>query len=58
MTRWPVDDPAAWRAEVRRLEADPARRDAMRAAGRARAATFTYRRTAEATLAVLRDAVG
>ena len=54
----PVDDPAAWRAEVRRLEADPARRDAMRAAGRARAGTFTYRRTAEATLAVLRDAVG
>lgn len=52
-----VDDPAAWRAEVRRLEADPQARAELRAAGLTRAATFTYRRTAEETLAVLRDAV-
>ncbi len=53
----PVDDPAAWRAAVRTLAADPAARAALRQAGLARAATFTYRRTAEETLAVLRDAV-
>ena len=51
-------DPAAWAREVARLAGDPAARERMRRAGRARAAELTYRRTAEATLAVLREAAG
>ena len=38
-------------AAVRRLVADPARQDALRAAGRARAEAFTWERTATGTLA-------
>lgn len=39
---------------VRRLVADPARQEELRAAGRARAAAFTWRRTAEQTVASYR----
>ncbi len=52
----PPQDPAAWAAAVRRLAADPAERARMRAAGLARAAELTYGKTAEAVLAVLREA--
>ncbi len=48
-------DPAAWASEVTRLAGDAAARDAMRPAARARAGELTYRRTAEAALAVLRE---
>jgi glycosyltransferase involved in cell wall biosynthesis len=51
-------DPAAWRRVIERIADDPAERGRMRLAGLARAAELTYRRTAEATLAVLREAAG
>ncbi len=49
-------DPAALGAALARLLADPAERSRLSAAGRARAATFTWERTARETLAVY-DAV-
>ncbi|XBB68495.1 glycosyltransferase family 1 protein [Nocardioides sp. WV_118_6] len=52
----PTSAPAIATA-VRRLVADPARQEALRAAGRARAAEFTWRRTAEATVASYRRTV-
>jgi glycosyltransferase involved in cell wall biosynthesis len=44
-------DPGAIAAAIERVLADPAEAQRLRAAGRARAATFTWRRTAELTLA-------
>jgi glycosyltransferase involved in cell wall biosynthesis len=44
-------DPAAIAAALGRLLSDPAEADRLRTAGRARAATFTWARTAELTLA-------
>jgi glycosyltransferase involved in cell wall biosynthesis len=44
-------DPAAMAAALERLLGDPAEADRLRAAGRARAALFTWERTAELTLA-------
>ncbi len=49
-------DPEAWAQSVRRLTGDPAGRERLHRAGLARAAELTYRKTAEATLAVLREA--
>ena len=51
-------DPAAWARAVLRLSGDAAERERLRQAGLARAAELTYRKTAEATLAVLREAAG
>jgi glycosyltransferase involved in cell wall biosynthesis len=45
------DDPAAIAAALERLLADPAEAERLRAAGRARAAQFTWSRTADLTLA-------
>jgi glycosyltransferase involved in cell wall biosynthesis len=45
------DDPQAIRAALERLLRDPAEAGRLRAAGRARAARFTWARTAELTLA-------
>ncbi len=44
------DDQAAWVTTVKRLSSDPALRDALRAAGPKRAATFSWDRCAEQTL--------
>ena len=44
-------DPAAIAAALERLLGDPAQADRLRAAGRARAAAFTWERTAQLTLA-------
>jgi glycosyltransferase involved in cell wall biosynthesis len=49
----PIAD-EAWAAAVQALAGDPGTREAMIAAGRSRAAAFTYDRTASACLAVLR----
>ncbi len=52
-----IDDPldvAAWSAALRQLAHDAAQRARQRAAGLARAATFSWDRCAEETLAVLR----
>lgn len=54
----PPGDPAAWTRELVRITGDAVTRERMRQAGLARAAELTYRRTAEATLAVLREAAG
>ena len=54
----PPLDAAAWAAAVRALQCDPGSRRAMAEAGSARAAEFTYERTARATLEVLREAAG
>ncbi len=51
-------DPEAWAQSVRRIAGDPSERERLRRAGIVRAAELTYRRTAEATLAVLREAAG
>lgn len=51
-------DPPAWAAAIRELLASPAERDRMRRAGLERAGQLTYRRTAEAVLAVLERARG
>jgi glycosyltransferase involved in cell wall biosynthesis len=45
------DDPRAIAAAIERLLGDPAERARLVAAGRARAAEFTWDRTARATLA-------
>ncbi|MEB2311826.1 MAG: glycosyltransferase family 1 protein [Sorangiineae bacterium] len=50
-------DHAAMVAAIRRLSDDEALRDALTAAGRRRAATFSWRRAAEQTLAVYREAL-
>lgn len=52
----PPGDSAAWTRELVRITGDVAARERMQRAGYARAAELTYRRTAEATLAVLREA--
>ena len=52
-----IDDPrdvAAWSTALAAIAADPGRREQLRAAGLARAATFSWDRCAEETLAVLR----
>ncbi len=49
-------DPAAWRDEIRRLCGDAALRGRLRAAGRERAAAFTWHGAAEALLAVMSSA--
>jgi alpha-1,3-rhamnosyl/mannosyltransferase len=54
----PAEDPGAWAATVAALAAEPARRDALRDAGRVRARALDYRTTAANTLALLREAVG
>jgi glycosyltransferase involved in cell wall biosynthesis len=46
------DDADAWQMAMAELAAHPRRRDKMRAAGLARAADFTWRRAAEATIGV------
>jgi alpha-1,3-rhamnosyl/mannosyltransferase len=54
-----IDDPldaAAWASALRDLAGDAARRAALRAAGLARAAMFSWDRCADETLAVLRRA--
>jgi phosphatidyl-myo-inositol alpha-mannosyltransferase len=48
----PCRDPAAWARVVVALMSDPARRDAMAAAGLAKAARFAWPRVAEQILAV------
>jgi glycosyltransferase involved in cell wall biosynthesis len=52
------EDEGAIRAAVARLLADEQLRDRLRRAGRARAATFTWRRTAELTAASYARALG
>jgi glycosyltransferase involved in cell wall biosynthesis len=51
-------DPAAWAREIVRLASDAEARERMKQAGRARAGELTYRKTADVTLAVLREAAG
>ncbi len=51
-------DAAAWTEAVNLVAEDDDRRAAMAAAGRARAAAFTWERVAEQTVAVHRSAVG
>lgn len=48
--RLPPDDVAAWTAALGELAAQPSRRAALAVAGRAQAARFTWRASAEATL--------
>ncbi len=50
--RLPPDDAAAWQGAMTELAAHPRRRERMAAAGLARAAAFTWRRAAEATIGV------
>jgi glycosyltransferase involved in cell wall biosynthesis len=52
------DDPQAWTAAIERVASDPALRETMASAGRARAAEFTWERTAAATLEAYRLALG
>ena len=49
------DDPDPWAAAIDALVTDPAGRGARAALGRARAAEFSWRATAEATVAVYRE---
>jgi glycosyltransferase involved in cell wall biosynthesis len=51
-------DVSAWRDAIIRLVNDAALRDDLRARGLARAATFTWQRTARRTLEVYREVVG
>jgi len=53
----PATDVAAWSDALGRLLAEPARAAELGAAGRVRAATYTWRRCAEATLEAYRAAV-
>jgi len=53
----PALDAEALAEAMRRVLGDPALRERMRAAGAARAAQFTWERTAEATRAVYREAL-
>lgn len=50
----PPDDPPAWQAAMRRLASDPSHRAEVIARGRARAALFSWDRTARETLAHFR----
>jgi len=50
------DDPGAWVRAITGIVASPERRSTMAEAGRVRAAELSYRRTAEATLELLREA--
>jgi glycosyltransferase involved in cell wall biosynthesis len=50
--------PDEWADAIARLSRDPAERERRIAAGRGRAAKLTYRRTAAATLDLLREAAG
>ncbi len=52
----PPDAPAAWAAALAALWSDPAARATLGAAGQARAATFAWRRAAEAVLPLYRTA--
>ena len=54
----PPDDPDAWAAALREVTEHRARREALIAAGLVRAATFSWARAAEQTLAVYRRATG
>ncbi len=54
----PPRDPQAWAAEVLGLLADGALRTTLATRGRARAATFTWARTAQMTRAIYDEAVG
>jgi glycosyltransferase involved in cell wall biosynthesis len=49
----PPDEPAAWRAAVLSLRADPAIRRRLAAAGRARARAFSWQRSAETYLGLM-----
>ena len=51
-------DVGAWTRELRRLLAEPATRDAMRAAGLRRAAELSWDEPVEALVATWRDALG
>jgi glycosyltransferase involved in cell wall biosynthesis len=53
----PPSDPAAWANAVVSVLASPARREELRARGFARAAAFSWKRTAEATRDVYREAL-
>lgn len=54
----PADDPAAWTDAILKVINDESARLALRAHGLARAATFTWARTARMTYGVYRQAVG
>jgi len=54
----PPDAPAAWARAIDELAADPAEREARGRSGRARAAEFTWERTARALVDVYREAAG
>jgi alpha-1,3-rhamnosyl/mannosyltransferase len=54
----PARDPGAWAEAIMRLAADEEAREALSAAGRARAALFDWRRAATMTEAVYREALG
>jgi glycosyltransferase involved in cell wall biosynthesis len=54
----PVDDPAAWARAIDALAADPAERAARGGRGRARAAEFSWERTARALVEAYREAAG
>jgi len=54
----PPREPAAWAAEIVRLLSDQAARSGLVARGRARAAGFTWERTAERTRAIYAEALG
>jgi len=47
------EDPAAWRAALEVIEANPERRKALAAAGKAQAARFTWERAAQKVLAAI-----
>ena len=53
----PPDEPAAWSAAIVDLMNDEALRSGMRARGLARAAAFSWERTAQMTLGVYREAL-
>jgi glycosyltransferase involved in cell wall biosynthesis len=54
----PPDDPDAWAAAMREVAEHRAKREALIAAGLVQAATFSWARAAEQTLAVYRRALG
>ena len=54
----PPDDPAGWARAVAELLSDPIRARGLAARGTARVRDFSWRRTAERTLAVWSDAAG
>src|ERR1017187_8153477 len=56
--RFGPHDPAAMVAALRRITADEALRERLREAGPRRAAEFSWRKTAEVTLEVLRECAG